>query len=106
LLFGHGNKKGIKLDGFTPVIVNIEETSLNDLWIHDENDHVKASILARFYDNPKTPGHLPRPFGVLYSENRKSYEESVQLQIDSIIEKNGNGNLDSLLRGKNTWEIA
>jgi hypothetical protein len=30
-------EKGIKLDGFKPVIVNIAEVSANDLWIHDES---------------------------------------------------------------------
>ena len=39
LVFGARQNKGIKLDGFTPVVVNLEEGhSANDLWIHDEHD--------------------------------------------------------------------
>src|SRR5512146_1045022 len=37
LVFGANGDKGIKLDGFTPKVVNLDEgTSKDDLWIHDE----------------------------------------------------------------------
>ena len=39
-LFGPNNEKGIKLDGFTPKVVNLNEGySADDLWVHDEHDH-------------------------------------------------------------------
>jgi 2-oxoglutarate ferredoxin oxidoreductase subunit beta len=105
LVFGANKNKGIKLDGFKPVIVELEGNSLNDLWIHDETDRVKASILTRFFDNPATEGHLPRPFGVFYTENRFTYEEAMEQQLEEAKAK-GEGNLDALLRGKNTWTVA
>ena len=41
LVFGENNELGIKLDGFTPVVVNLAEgNSVNDCWIHDERDRV------------------------------------------------------------------
>lgn len=66
LVFGENANKGIKLDGFKPVVVKLNQngTSVNDLWIHDEKDAVKASILVRFFDRPEKQGHLPRPFGI------------------------------------------
>jgi 2-oxoglutarate ferredoxin oxidoreductase subunit beta len=105
LVFGANKNKGIKLDGFKPVIVELEGNSLNDLWIHDETDRVKASILTRFFDNPATEGHLPRPFGVFYTENRFTYEEAMEQQLEEAKAK-GEGDLDALLRGKNTWTVA
>jgi 2-oxoglutarate ferredoxin oxidoreductase subunit beta len=105
LVFGANKNKGIKLDGFKPVIVDLEGNSLNDLWIHDETDRVKASILTRFFDNPATEGHLPRPFGVFYTENRFTYEEAMEQQLEEAKAK-GEGDLDALLRGKNTWTVA
>src|SRR5579862_6279239 len=48
LTFGMNNDKGIKLDGFTPVVVNLSEVSASDLMIHDEHDLNKALILSRF----------------------------------------------------------
>lgn len=106
IVFGPTKNKGIKLDGFKPVIVSIEEGhSLNDLWIHDETDQIKAGILTRFFDDVSKPGHLPRPFGVFYTESRYCYEDAMQEQISRAIESKKQGNLDLLLSGKNTWEI-
>ncbi|MCW8795497.1 MAG: 2-oxoacid:ferredoxin oxidoreductase subunit beta, partial [Chlorobium sp.] len=66
LIFGANQDKGIKLDGFTPVVVNINDSSVSkdDLWIHDEKDFNKANILSRFFDDPDaSEDFLPRPFG-------------------------------------------
>ena len=107
LLFGENNDKGIKLNGFKPVIVDIDNTnSANDLWIHDEKDRVKASMLVRFFDDHQAEGHLPRPFGVFYSEDRFSYEETMNRQVREAIKIKGEGNLNDLIKGKNTWTIA
>lgn len=105
LVFGANKNKGIKLDGFKPIIVDLEGNSLNDLWIHDETDRVKASILTRFFDNTSTGGHLPRPFGVFYIEDRFTYEDAMEQQLEEAKLK-GEGDLDALLRGKNTWTVV
>lgn len=106
LVFGEENSKGIKLDGFKPVIVDLNESSLNDLWIHDERDRTKASILARFFNSPNDPEFLPRPFGVFYEEDRACYEEELEKQIKDSITKKGKGDLDKLLAGNDTWVIV
>jgi 2-oxoglutarate ferredoxin oxidoreductase subunit beta len=109
LLFGENNELGVKLDGFTPVVVNINEgASANDLWIHDERDRVKAGILARFFDNPREGAEhrLPRPFGVFYVEDRPCYEDKLAEQISNMKAKRGDGDLDALLRGRETWTIS
>jgi 2-oxoglutarate ferredoxin oxidoreductase subunit beta len=105
LLFGENNDKGIKLDGFTPVIVDLAEGhSVNDLWIHDERDQVKANILVRFFDSPEKEGHLPRPFGVFYTEDRPCYEDLLHAQIDEAKSK-ATADLDKLIAGRETWVI-
>jgi len=107
LVFGAAQNKGIKLDGFKPVVVNLDEGhSKDDLWIHDEKDFYKAQILVRMFDDPRIAGHLPRPFGVLFETERPCYEEMMQLQIDEVIAAKGKGNLDKLLRGNEVWEIV
>ena len=106
-VFGQNAEKGIKLDGFTPTIVSLEDgNSVNDLWIHDEKDLVKAGILARFFERPvEGTSHLPRPFGVFYTNDRPCYEDGLNQQVADAIAKRGNGDLQALLRGKETWEI-
>lgn len=100
LLFGENKSKGIKLDGFKPVVVSMEDTSADDLWIHDEKDRVKAGLLTRFFDD-----EMPRPFGVFYLEDRMLYEEALVGQIEEAKNLKGQGNLDELLKGSNTWSI-
>lgn len=106
LVFGAKQDKGIRLDGFKPMVVDLNNgASVSDLWVHDERDFYKAQILVRMFDDPRLPDHLPRPFGVFYETDRPCYEDGMQLQIDEVLAK-GKGDLDKLLRGKETWHIA
>lgn len=103
LLFGTGRQKGIKLDGFTPVAVDISDGkhSVNDLLVHDENDLTLAFILANMIHNDQ----LPRAMGVFVSLNRPAYEELVEGQIAKARAKKGKGDLQKLLDGDETWVI-
>ena len=105
LIFGAEENKGIILDGFTPRVVSTDDYSLNDIWVHDEKDKVKASLLTQMFDHPDTEGALPRPFGVFYQEERFCYEDMMVKQIETASEKQGKGKLDDILKGKVTWEI-
>lgn len=107
LVFGESANKGIRLDGYRPVLVDLTDTSVNDLWMHDEADRGKAAILVRFFDvhNHNPENAMPRPFGVLYKENRFCYEDALNSQIEDAIKNKGAGDLNALLSGKNTWTI-
>ncbi len=108
LVFGATEDKGIKFDGFEPVIVDLKNNnvSVSDLWIHDEKDKIKANILAGFADHKIEKGHLPRPFGVLYSTERPTYESIMSEQIEQVTAKKGKPSLNKILSGDKTWEIA
>jgi 2-oxoglutarate/2-oxoacid ferredoxin oxidoreductase subunit beta len=106
LVFGNSKEKGIKLDGFRPVVVDLTAGfSADDCWVHDEKDFYKAQILVRMFDDPHKDGHLPRPFGVFYETDRPCYEEQLNAQIDQVLQTKGPGNLDKLLRGNEVWTI-
>jgi 2-oxoglutarate ferredoxin oxidoreductase subunit beta len=106
LIFGTNKDKGIRLNGHKPEVVKLGEGfSADDLWIHDEKDFFKAQILTRLFDNPHTPDHFPRPFGVFFQTQRTSYEDAMAMQIDEFTAKKGKGNLDKLLQGNETWVI-
>ena len=106
LTFGANGEKGIRFDGMRPEVVEIgTKYSADDMWIHDEKDFYKAQILTRLFDNPSEVGAVfPRPFGVFYTNDRPCYEEMMSLQIQEALAK-GAGDLDKLIRGKETWEI-
>jgi 2-oxoglutarate/2-oxoacid ferredoxin oxidoreductase subunit beta len=106
LIFGTNKDKGIKLDGFTPIVVNLNDGhNAGDLWVHDESDIYKAQILSRMFDDPRKENHLPRPFGVFYQTTRPTYEEMLKQQIDAAKEKKA-ADLDKLLKGNEVWTIA
>ncbi|WP_298740262.1 2-oxoacid:ferredoxin oxidoreductase subunit beta [uncultured Chitinophaga sp.] len=106
LIFGAQKNKGIRLDGFKPVVVELGAGySADDLWVHDEADFYKAQVLTRMFDDPRIEGHLPRPFGVFYQTSRPTYEDVMAQQIADAVEKRGPGNLDKLLAGNETWTI-
>jgi 2-oxoglutarate ferredoxin oxidoreductase subunit beta len=106
LLFGANKDKGIKLDGFKPVVVDLNEgNSADDCWIHDDSDFYKAQILVRMFDDPRVEGHLPRPFGVFFQNDRACYEDQLRLQMEDVIASKGKGDLNKLLRGNETWTI-
>lgn len=105
LVFGANSDKGIKLDGFTPKVVNFSDGfSADDCWVHDEKDVYKAQILVRIFDNPTLEGHLPRPFGVFYQTDRTCYEDVMSMQIEEAIAKKP-ADLDKLLKGNEVWVI-
>ncbi|MGZ5245647.1 MAG: thiamine pyrophosphate-dependent enzyme, partial [Flavitalea sp.] len=106
LIFGANRDKGIRLDGYKPQLVSLNEYSAEDLWIHDEKDFYKAQILVRMFDNPTNIGHFPRPFGVFFQTERPCYEDMLNLQVEEVISAKGPGDLDRLLKGSETWTIV
>lgn len=108
LLFGKDDHFGIRLEGLTPRIVDMQggEWSVDDLWIHDEHDRNKAWILGSMFEDNNQEGMLPRPFGVLLNQSRPVYEELVAEQTRTAVEQFGKGNLEELLRGDETWTVS
>jgi 2-oxoglutarate ferredoxin oxidoreductase subunit beta len=105
LVYGLDNDKGILLDGLTPRIVNTNNVSLNDLWIHDEKDGTKAYLLSKFFEDPSADKAFPRPFGVFYTKDTSCYEDDLIAQINEVTNLKGHGDLNKLISGKDTWEI-
>jgi len=107
LTFGANGEKGIRFDGMRPQVVDLgTEYSADDMWIHDDTDFYKAQILTRLFDNPSEVGAIfPRPFGVFYKTDRPCYEDMMALQLEEAMTSKGPGNLDKLIRGRETWDI-
>lgn len=105
LIFGENDTKGIHLNGLTPEIVDITKDGVNDLWIHDEKDKTKANLISRFFDTEFKGVSFPRPFGVIYADERPVYEENMVEQINEIASKKGKSSLNKILSGDKTWNI-
>jgi 2-oxoglutarate ferredoxin oxidoreductase subunit beta len=103
LVFGKERDKGIRLDGFKPEVVSLKDGkySVNDLLVHNETDTTLSFILADMTYN----SNLPRPVGIFLSVDRACYEEEMERQISTAVEKRGPGDMKKLLNSGETWVI-
>jgi 2-oxoglutarate ferredoxin oxidoreductase subunit beta len=104
LLFGNNNDKGLRL---SPKTMNLEVVkvgengiTLDDVLVHDETNSTLAFMLARM-PYPQFPVAL----GVLYAEDRPTYDGVVVEQQAAALKKAGKGDLKKLLNSGSTWEI-
>ena len=103
MIFGKEGDKGIRLDGFKAEVVKMgKNISKEDLLVHDEHDRDLAGLLANFTEEES----LPTPLGVIFSEDQPRYEELMVDQINLAKEKLGEGDLQKLIAGADTWEVT
>jgi 2-oxoglutarate ferredoxin oxidoreductase subunit beta len=100
MVFAKGTK-GIKLDGFTPTVVNMEKQSLDDLLVHDETNLDLAHIIANWTNHPV----LPEPIGVIYSVDKPTYNSEMVAQVDTAVKQKGIGKVQDLLNAGDTWTV-
>ena len=100
MVFAKGTK-GIKLDGFKAVVVDMEKHSLDDLLVHDETNLDLAHIIANWTTHPV----LPEPIGVLYSVDKPTYNSEMVAQVDLAIKAKGAGKVQDLLNAGDTWTV-
>lgn len=102
MTYANGDK-GIRLEGLTLQSIDLTSGrwSIADCLVHDEQNHELAHLVGRLFWQED----LPRPFGVIYREERPTYEELLHTQIDGITEEEGEGDLEALLHAGDTWTI-
>ena len=100
MVFAKGTK-GIKLDGFTPTVIDMEKHSVDDLLIHDETNLDLAHIIANWTSHPV----LPEPIGVIYSVDKPTYNSEMVAQVDSAVKQKGAGKVQDLLNAGDTWTV-
>ena len=93
--------KGIKLDGSTARVVDLEKHSVDDLLVHDETNLNLAHIIANWTSNP----NLPEPIGVIYSIDKPSYNQEMVKQITVAKEAKGPGSVQDLINAGDTWTV-
>ena len=100
MVFAKGTK-GIKLDGSTAVIVDLEKSSIDEVLIHDETNLDMAHIIANWTTHPI----LPEPIGVIYCIQKPTYNEEMVNQIDAAKKMRGSGKVQDLLNAGDTWVV-
>lgn len=101
LVFDEG-KKGIRLNGLHPEVIDLENHSIEECMIHDEMDRTKAFILTQFFEDQS----LPRPFGIIYcNPSKPTLESGMNSQIDSANISDKKLAFNALLTTKAYWEV-
>lgn len=103
LLFGEDQNRGIRLRGLRPEVVPAGNgTDAGELLVHDEREDEPflAFLLSRM-----TYPDFPECVGVLRCVERPTHDGLVRDEIEEAVRREGEGDLDELLAGDDTWEI-
>ncbi len=104
--FGVDGERGVArtADGAIRV-VTVADIDERDLLVHDAHaaDPGVAFALSRLSD-PTTLADTP--IGIFRNVARPSYDSLMAKQLDAAVEKSGEGDLQALINGNDTWVIA
>jgi len=103
ITFGTDSELGITLDGGAARVCKVTDVGESALLVHDEKetDPAVAFALAHLASD----NFSPTPFGVFRDVTAPEYSESVNNQVSLAIERNGVGDLGTLLRSNATWNV-
>jgi len=102
MIFGANKDKGLILDGAKFKIVKLGANhSLDDILKHNKMDKNMAMLLSEITYDLK----LPVPIGILYQEEKSTYESMMSEQIKQETKLKGKGDLKKLFSSSNSWEV-
>ena len=101
LVFNEG-KQGIALRNGVAELLDLTYQADNELWIHDENDPIKAYILSRFFEQAE----FPTPLGVIYVRpEQATLNDLIQAQLSHSPTAEKTVHFNALLKGSKSWEV-
>jgi 2-oxoglutarate ferredoxin oxidoreductase subunit beta len=103
LVFGKESDKGIRLNSMTPEIVDLKTTAKDDLLVHDEK--AAEPSLAFLLSRMRYP-EFPEPMGVFRAVEQERYVDLVRRQNEQAIARQGQGDLQKLITGDETWTVS
>jgi 2-oxoglutarate ferredoxin oxidoreductase subunit beta len=102
MIFGRNQDKGLMLKGSKLQVISLtKKNSINEVMIHDEQNKIQGLLLSELtYDK-----NYPTPMGVLYREEKPTYETMLHNQLATALKTRGKGDLDKLFNDSHTWEV-
>ena len=102
MIFGKERNKGMHLAGGKLEVVELGETSSMDkILVHDESNKIQGLLLSELTHKDG----FPTPIGIIYRENKPTYEDLLYDQMDKAVNSQGEGDLDTLFRNGHTWKV-
>ena len=100
MIFGKDRDRGIRLNGFTPEVVALDESDLDEILVHDATSKPLASILGSM----EFPDY-PAAMGVIRDVRKPDYTSELMAQVQSAQKKKGAGDLDQLYQSADLWTV-
>jgi 2-oxoglutarate ferredoxin oxidoreductase subunit beta len=99
--FGRKKEKGIRLNGFTPEVVELAEVGEDQLLVHDEraSEPTLAYLLSRM-----GPPHFPTPVGVFRAVDKPVYSQLLMEQVQAA-QAQRPADLQALFHQGETWVV-
>ncbi len=104
MLYGKNREKGIQLKGtkLQGVVVGLNGVEMEDILIHDQYE--KNPGIHRMLGKMEPPD-LPMALGVIRSAEYETYDDMVEIQVESAKETSEIKCMDDLLNSEETFEI-
>jgi len=103
MVFGESGSKILKLEGSKFKVLKLEDGfSVDDAIVHNYNDKNLAFLLSEMTVDKS----LPTPIGILYKEEKPTYEDMMLDQIGLAKSKNSDINIQDIITGNNTWQVS
>ena len=99
ITFGDEGDKGVALRG-----TDLEVVGEGDSGVLKHDEHRSDVSIANMLAQMEYPA-MPVPVGVFRQIDRPTYGEALDQQITDARERHGEGDLEALLRGPNTWLV-
>ena len=101
LVFGPDNSHGIRIVDMKPEVVELGNgLTADDCVVWDETNPALAMLMAH-----TLPPLFPTPLGILRAVEQPVFEDQVVSQIQHQIDAKGDGTLEDLLHGGDTWTV-
>ena len=105
LIFGKDRKKGIRLNGMEPEVVELGKgINEDDLLFHDERSPEPS--LAYLLSRMRYEDGFPEPIGVFRSVDKPRYDDMINQQVIQATKDRGKGDLEELFNSGETWKVA
>lgn len=104
LIFGKDKDKALQLEGTTLKLVQLKEHGITEktIAVHDEAiPTLSWAFLLSQLNHPE----FPVPVGVFRNIQKPTYDALLEQQIQDVIRREGEGTLDALLRGRESWAV-
>lgn len=106
MIFGKDKDRGIRINAnYELEVVKLGENGITekDILVHDlKRGNPGITHMLTQMDHPE----FPVPMGIFRQLERPTYDDALRSQVKDVVSQKGKGDLQKLLRGSQTWEVA